>query len=162
MALKAKVLGREALMRKLNQLAPNVEAAVEPVKLEIAREAAKRIAAAAPRQSGDYAESIRGGYLKDNPANEQVGIRATKDPTAAGIFGSFIWNWLEWGTAPHSTAKGGGTVAGKKAAAMSGVGMHPGTPAQPHVFPVWRSYRKAAMRKMRNAINKAVREARGK
>lgn len=162
MALKAKVLGREALMKRLNQLAPNVEAAVEPVKLEIAREAAKRIAAAAPRDSGDYAESIRGGYLKDNPANEQVGIRATKDPTAAGIFGKWFWHFLEFGTAPHNTAKGGGTKAGQKAAAAGNGRMHPGTPAQPHIFPTWRAYKKTAMRRMRAAINKAVREARGK
>lgn len=144
MALKAKILGREALTRRLNQLAPNVEKAVEPVKLAIAEEAAKRIASAAPRNTGDYASKISSGLLRDNPDKKQVGIQATKDPTAAGIYAPWFWNFLEFGTASHAI----------------GSGTHPGTTAQPHVFTTWRAYRKSAMRKMRTAINKAVREAR--
>lgn len=161
MALKAKIQGREALTRRLNELAPNVEKAVEPVKMQIAKEAATRIASAAPKVTGDYAASISAGYLRDNPGKEQVGVTQTKDPTATGVYAPWYWHFLEFGTVAHSTANGGGTVAGKLAAADA-PGMHPGTAAQPHVFPTWRAYRKSAMRKMRTAINKAVRQARGK
>lgn len=161
MALKAKVLGREALTRRLNELAPNVEKAIEPVKLQIAKDAARQIAAKAPVNTGEYAQSISAGYLRDNPGKEQVGVTQTKDPSAAGVFAPWFWHFLEFGTAPHSTAPGGGTDSGKLAAADA-PGMHPGTSAQPHVFPTWRAYRKSAMRKMRAAINKAVRDARGK
>lgn len=144
MAMKAKVLGREALTRRLNELAPNVEKYAAAAKLEIAQDAAKQIAARAPRDTGDYAESIEGGLLSSRPRQQQIGIQATKDKDATGVFGKFTWRWLEFGTAPHAI----------------GSGVHPGTAAQPHIFPTWRSLKKKARRKLLAAVNKAVREAR--
>lgn len=163
MALKAKVLGRDALTAKLNAIAPTATKYANDVKLQIAQEAAEKMRAAAPRGATlEYAESIEGDFLKAHAGAKQVGVTNTKDPDAAGIFANFIWRFLEFGTAPHSTAKGGGTVAGKKKAAAGGSGMHPGTRAQPHIFYVWRAMRKKAKQRIQAAVRKGVREAMGK
>ncbi|NVD41292.1 HK97 gp10 family phage protein [Ensifer sp. HO-A22] len=163
MALKAKILGREALTKKLNALAPKVEAEVAVVKLQVMQDAAERISANAPTGATlNYMESIEADYIKNRPHQELIGIEETKDPSAAAVFAPFIWRFLEWGTAPHSTAKGGGTVAGKKAALSSGVAMHPGTAAQPHIFHVWRAMRKKAKERVNRAVSKAVRLSMGK
>lgn len=162
MAIMAELKGREALMRRLNQLAPNVEKYAAEAKLEIGRDAAKQIASKAPRNTGDYADSFKAELISANAEKAVVGISATKDPSAVGIYASYIFRFIEFGTAPHSTAKGGGTVLGKKTAAAAGTGMHPGTPAQPHIFPTWRSLKKKARKKLLAAVNKGVREAMGK
>ena len=164
MAITADLKGREALMRRLNQLAPNVEKYAAQAKLEAAEEAAEMMRERAPTGATlEYRESFTGELLANNPNKQQVGLSQTKDPSAAGVFAEYIWRFLEFGTAPHSTAKGGGTVLGKKNAAQNGaMGIHPGTAAQPHIFPTWRSYKKKASAKIRAAVNKAVREAMGK
>lgn len=149
-------------MDRLNRLAPNVEKYAAEAKLEIGKDAAQQMAAKAPRDSGDYADSFKAELVSANPGKAVVGISATKDPSAVGIYAKYLWRWLEFGTAPHSTVKGGGTVLGKKNAAASGTGMHPGTAAQPHIFHVWRAMRKKARRKLLAAVNKGVREAMGK
>ncbi|MDI7923402.1 HK97 gp10 family phage protein [Ferirhizobium litorale] len=163
MALKAKVLGREALTRRLNELAPNVEKYAAEAKLKAAKEAAELIRQKAPvGATAEYRDSFVAGRIADNPDKKPVGINQSKDPSAAGIFAEYIWRFLEFGTAPHSTVTGGGTVLGKKKAATSGKKGHPGTAAQPHIFPTWRSFKPKAMKRVRAAVNKAVREAMGK
>lgn len=163
MALKATVLGREALTKKLNDLAPNVEKYAAPAKLQAAELLAEAIRVAAPRGATlEYAESIDGDLLSSHPAQKQVGVTKTKDPTATGIFAEFIWRFLEFGTAPHNTAKGGGTDAGQKQAASGGGNMHPGTAAQPHIFPTYRAMKPRIKRLISAAVNRAVREAMGK
>lgn len=162
MAMTAQIKGREALMRRLEKLAPNIEKHTAPVKLQVAKDLAEEIRAKAP--TGDtleYMESIEGDTLSSRPAQERVGTSSTKDPSAAGVYASHIWRWLEFGTAPHSTAKGGGTVLGKKKAAEGGPGMHPGTAAQAHIFPTYRAAKPKIRKRILAAVNKAVREARG-
>ena len=160
MALKAKVLGREALTRRLNALAPNVEKYAAEAKMRAAEDLADAIRAVAPRVTGGYADSIYGDLLNTTEFLNRVGIQASKDPSATGIFAKFIWRFLEFGTATHSTVKGGGTVLGKKTA--SATSMHPGTAAQPHIFPTYRAMKKKIKRRIATAVNKAVREAQGK
>lgn len=149
MAMKAKVLGRAALEAKLNSLVPRAREATAKAKLEVAQEAAHQIALAAPRKKGDYARSIKGERL-DGAYTFTDSYAQTKDVDATGIFANWIWRFLEFGTAPH---KNKGQFAGTD---------HPGTVPQPHIFPTWRAYRPRALRKVRNALNKAVREAMGK
>lgn len=163
MALKTKILGREALTKKLNEIAPNVESEVAAVKLQVMQDAAEKISANAPTGATlEYMESIEADYIKNRPYQELTGIQETKDPSAAAVFAPFIWRFLEFGTAPHSTAKGGGTVAGQAAAMSSSVTMHPGTAAQPHIFHVWRAMRKKAKERVNRAVNKAVKLSMGK
>jgi hypothetical protein len=159
MALKAQMLGRDKLEAKLNAIAPKAAVYAAAAKLQIAEDAASKIAQGAPRGATlEYAESIEGDFLKNRPKQSQVGIRDTKDLDAAGIFAPFIWRFLEWGTAPHNTVKGGGTKVGQRQTRAQGAQMHPGTRAQPHIFNVWRSMRAGAKKKIQAAVNKAVRE----
>ncbi len=160
--IKAKVLGREALTKKLNQVAPLANKYAAEAKLQIATEAADKISDRAPisnsATAGDYAASIQGGKTSDRPsAKALVGASASKDPDATGVFAAWIWHFLEFGTRPHNVAKGGGTVAGRKQ--RDGARMHPGTRAQPHVFPTWRSMKAKAKKKISDAISRGVREA---
>lgn len=151
MAMRAKMLGREDLNRRLRKLAPDAEKEAETAKLQVAEDLAEAVKPAAPHETGDYADSIEGGYLRDNPdAKKLVGVAVSKDPDAAGLFAKYIWRFLEFGTAPHTNK---GKFAGTQ---------HPGTSAQPHIFPTWRAMRKKGKRKIANAINRAVRKARKK
>ncbi|HEY0125294.1 MAG TPA: HK97 gp10 family phage protein [Rhizobium sp.] len=163
MALKVKILGREALNKKLDAMAPAANRYAAAAKLAVVEELAEKIRPGAPRGATlEYAESIEGDLIKNHPHQKLVGIEPTKDPDAAGLFAPFIWRFLEFGTAPHNTAKGGGTVAGKKQAAAGGGHLHPGTKAQPHIFTTWRAMRKRAKQRVNAAINRGVREAMGK
>lgn len=164
--LKAELQGREALSRRLNQIAPKVEQYAAEAKLEIAKDAAERIRASAPRDRGDYAASIEGGRLADHPGKQQIGVNASKDKDAAGVFADFTWRFIEFGTQAHVIrsktgkrmffqAKNGSLVSTKQV-------KHPGSHAQPHIFPTWRAMKKKARRKLLAAVNKGVREAMGK
>ncbi len=160
MALKTKILGREALSRRLNELAPNIEKYAAAEKLAIAEEAADRMSSRAPTGATlDYMHSFEGARLADHPDKKPVGTTPTKDPSATGVFASFIWRFLEFGTAPHNTAPGGGTALGQATHAEGGGTQHPGTAAQPHIFPTWREMRAKAKRRIQAAVSKGVREA---
>lgn len=135
MAYRAKFLGREAVMRKLNRMVPDAEKELAAAQIDVAREAASRIAMRAPvGVTGDYKGSIEADLIANRPKNELVGaIKETKDKNATGVFAKWIWRFLEFGTVNMA--------------------------ARPHIFPTWRAYRKTARRKMAAAVNKAVRKA---
>jgi len=134
MAYKAKFLGREAVMRKLNRMLPDAERELAQAQMDVAREASSRIAARAPvGATGDYHKSIQADLIVNRPKNELVGLTETKDKNATGVFAKWTWRFLEFGTVKMA--------------------------ARPHIFPTWRAYRKTARRKMAAAVNKAVRRA---
>ena len=150
MAVKAKFLGREAVMRKLNKMVPDAEKELAAAQLEVANEVAAKIAARAPvGDSGDYQRSITGDKLSNRPGQSRiVGTRGTKDKNATGVFANFKWRWIEFGTMGRTVRR-----TGKSAGKM--------TP-QPHIFPTWRAYQKTARRKMAAAVNKTIRRVKGK
>lgn len=162
MAIRAKVQGREALNRRLRQLAPEAEKAAADAKLKVAQEAADAIAARAPigpstdpltgkpRIAGSYRASIKGGFQRDLKGVVGIGQAQSKDPDAAGVYAEYIWRFLEFGTRPHVNK---GIAPGS---------MNPGIPAQKHVFHTWRAMQRKAKRRINAAVNKAVRKAMGK
>lgn len=77
----------------------------------------------------------------------------------AGDDEAFYARWVEFGTAAHSTAKGGGNVLGKVAFKLGGGRRHPGTPAQPFFFPAYRARKKRVSSRIRAATSKAGRQA---
>lgn len=158
MPINYKMMGRAELTRRLERLVPGVTENVAKAKLEVAQEVAAKIAAAAPRRGGDLAASIKGERQADNPDTLATGHRKSEDPDATGVYAKWYWRFVEFGTAPHSTLKGGGTIAGKRRAAKARTGLHPGASKNPFVYPTWRSYKKKAKRKIANAINKYIRE----
>lgn len=158
MALSAKI-SRARLTERLNQLEPSILKAAADAKLQIAEDGAEAIRKAAEARfgTGDYSRIIVGERQDANPNKKAFGNQQTKDPDATGIYAKWIWRFLEFGTAPHNISKGGGTKKGKSIGPQ-----HPGTRAQPHIFPTWRSMKKKARAKMLRAINKAVKQAMGK
>lgn len=166
MAIKARVLGREALTRNLERITPGVTEAAAKAKLEVAQEAARRIKDAAPHKTGEYAASIKGERQADNPGIKPVGGRQSKDPDATAVYAEFIWRFIEWGTAPHLIKGRGGknlVFKGEDGRTVSVPSVnHPGGRAHPHVFPTWKAYRKAAKAKISRAIGKAVKASLGK
>ncbi len=162
MAFKAKMQGRDALNRRLRQLAPDAEKNAAEAKQQIAKDAAATIASRAPigpatnpitgkpRKAGAYRASIKGGFQRDMQGRIGVGQTKSKDPDAAGVYAEYIWRFLEFGTKPHVNK---GIAPGTR---------HPGTSKQPHIFPTWRAMQKKAHRKINAAVNKAVRKAMGK
>ncbi len=159
MALKVRVQGRAQLTRDLKAIVPNALKYAADANLRIVEEVAQKISDAAPRgDTLEYAESIEGDFLKNKPDAKSFSDNPTKDPDAAGIFAPFIWRFLEYGTAPHNTAPGGGTLKGRTNALLGSGYLHPGTAAQPHIWPTWRDFQATANRIKRNAINKAFRE----
>ncbi len=147
MAIRGKFVGREKLAKRLRTLVPDIDQEAAKAQLEAAEELAEAIEQRAPLghgpSPGDYRASIRGGKLSDNPGAAVFGLRQTKDKNATGIFASFLWRWLEYGTAKR-TVKSTGKSSGKME-------------AQPHIFPTYRQHKKRIRRKVASAINRAVR-----
>jgi len=148
MAVRAKVLGREKLMRRLKIFVPDAEKEMTEAKELSMAEVASKIAARAPYDTGEYYDSLESGLVKDNPqARKRPGYRKSKDEEAVGIFGKWYWRLIEFGTAPHVN---GGMFAGSE---------HPGSQAKPHVFPTWRANRNNVKKKVRQGLNKAVKKS---
>lgn len=163
MAIKAKMLGREALMRKLNRLVPEAEKELAEAQMEVGREVASKIAARAPVESGEYKASIQADRLENRPNQTRiVGSNPTKDRNAVGVYAPFYWRFIEYGTKAHIIRAKNGKMLHLHGNRFAESVNHPGSPAQPHVMPTWRGYRKTARRKMANAVNKAVRKVKGK
>lgn len=135
MKIRAKFEGRERVMARLRRLVPLAEKEVAQAQLDVAKELAGRIAARAPTATGRYRESIEGDRISGRASGQApVGLRGqTKDKNATGIFADFRWRFLEFGTVKMA--------------------------AQPHIFPTYRAYKRAARRKVAGAVNKAVRKA---
>lgn len=155
MAFKSKMLGRDAVMRRLNQLVPEAEKQLAEAQLAAAEDLAGAIEQRAPlgqdEDAGDYRASIKAGRLADHPNKQIVGVGRSKDKNATGVFANYKWRWLEFGTAPH--AQPNNPRVGYK---------HPGSRAQPHIFPTYRQKLPAIRKSMTAAVNKAVRKVRGK
>lgn len=159
--------GREALTRKLRQIVPEAETEYARAIETGAKELASAIQARAPRDTGDYGASINAAKLAGrNTGQKPIGVQATKDPNAWGIFADFIWRFIEYGTKAHiikaKNAKrlvfslDDGTTVGTPQV------RHPGQAAQPHIFPTYRAMRKRIRSRVTRAINKAVKKVAGK
>ncbi|MBZ9808131.1 HK97 gp10 family phage protein [Mesorhizobium sp. ESP-6-2] len=167
MAFQTKIIGREALQRRLNELVPEASKEAAKAKIEVAREAASRIAARAPvGATGVLKDSIIGARQADMPGVKPVGGQQSKDPDATGVYADFTWKFVEHGTAPHKIAGRNGknlTFRGRDGGIVSIPSVdHPGSRAQPFVFYTWKAYRKAAKAKISRAISQAVKASMGK
>jgi HK97 gp10 family phage protein len=161
--IKGVLKGQGALRARLNKLVPSIEKYAAEAKLAGGDELALRVRNAAPTgETLDYMESIQADFIKDRPAQEQVGVGATKDEHAVGLFAKFTWRFLEFGTKPHNVTKGGGTVAGKKQVSTSDARMHPGSRPYPHIFTTYRAMKPKIRKRIRAAVNKAIRESKRK
>ena len=165
--VKAKFLNRDKVMARLRQLVPEAEKELAKEQIEGMQELATRVRARAPGE-GNYKAGIQADRLRNRPSGERAisGKRGTKDPNAVGLFAPWTWRFSEFGTNPH-------IIKPKRASRLvfhnregqrvsAGKVQHPGARRQPHIFPTWRAYRKKLRRRMHNAVNRAVRQARKK
>lgn len=161
MALKATISGKDALFRRLTEVAPNVAKYATEAKRKAGDELAEAIRQRAPTGATlEYMGSIEADELANRPQQERVSKAAAKDPTAVGLFAEYIWRFLEFGTsaraaeAPRQNRNYRRTVVLTKERFA-----HPGTRAQPHIFPTYRAMKPKIMKRIRAAVNKGVREA---
>jgi len=141
MAIKAKILGREKVMRLLNQVVPEAEKELAKAQMEGAQQLANKIKPRAPGpRTGAYQASIQAARLADRPKERAVGGNGlqgeTKDPNATGVFADYIWRFLEFGTVKMAK--------------------------RPHIFPTYRQEKPKIRRKMAAAVRKAVKRAKSK
>lgn len=162
MAIRAQFTpqSRAAVTKRLRELAPNAEAQIAKAQEDSAKELAEAIKARAPRKSGRYAESIEAGKLAGrNDGRKPIGMQETKDPNAWGVFASYLWRFIEFGTRPHTiTAKKKPnlvfTVDGRRVVTKQV--NHPGMEKRPHIFPTYRGMKKRIRRRVLTAIRKAI------
>ena len=146
--MRAKAISTAALKRRLRAFVPDAEKEMDAAKEAGMADVASKIAARAPYRTGEYHDSIKAGLVSANPqARKRPGYRKPKDGNAVAIFGNFVWRFLEFGTAPHVN---GGMFEGSE---------HPGSAAQPHVFPTWRANRNGVKKAVRAGLNKAVKKS---
>ena len=169
MAIKAKILGREKVMRLLNQVVPEAEKELAKAQMEGAQRVAAKIRPRAPGR-GQYAASIQGDKLSNRPDESAVlgkGLQnQTKDPNATGIFADWRWRFLEFGTRAHVIKPKTGEYlvfrgADGQPRYVEQVN-HPGSAKFPHIMPTWRQEKPAVRRKMAAAVRKAVKKAKSK
>ena len=165
-------VGLDRLKRQLAAIPASVQAAVAASLETNATEMATAIERAAPVADGDLRNSI-GWSEGEPPPTTATGAfrirRANISPRGrvlmdegllftvyAGDDKAFYARWVEFGTAPHNTAKGGGNKSFKG----KGTG-HPGTRPQPFFFPVVRARKKLVKGRVARAANKAIKQAAG-
>ncbi|MDX0230246.1 HK97 gp10 family phage protein [Sinorhizobium meliloti] len=171
MALKAKIIGRNELLRQMALIEPNIVNSIAGMQMKVARELAQKIQTRAPvgsaadrgRPPGYYRDSIHADRLADRPDAKLKGLQRTTDPNATGIFALWIWHFLEFGTQPHTIRARNAprlVFTGRDGERVSAVEVsHPGTPAQPHIFPTYRAERTNIARRVSRAMRSALKKA---
>lgn len=141
------------LVKLQNETATRVRPAMEAAATEIT-EMMKRLV---PSEHGALRQSI--GWTWGDAPTGSISVSHTiagnRITISAGSAEAFYARWVEFGTAPHSLAKGARRKAGK----LQDVGPHhPGATAQPFFYPSYRALRKHAKLTIAKAIRQAVKE----
>lgn len=161
--MATKVLGLASLRKKVRQLPEAAKAEVMAAMEAGAAEVVALAKSLAPVDDGDLRESIgwtwgeppKGAIViaKSRPLKNGGDMRIT---IYAGNDRAFYARWVEFGTAPHSVAKGADRSSKRKRA---GAGkMHPGARANPFFFPAYRATRKRLKSRVSRAITKAAKK----
>jgi hypothetical protein len=151
---------RAAVTKRLRELVPAAEEQIAKAQEDSAKELAEAIKTRAPSHTGRYRESIEAGKIAGrNDGRKPIGIAETKDPNAWGIFASYLWRWIEFGTRPHTIkakrkSQLAFTVDGRQIRTRQV--NHPGTTKQSHIFPTYRQYRKRIRRRVLRAIRNVI------
>jgi HK97 gp10 family phage protein len=150
------VQGIGDLNKKIAQLPRRIETAARRAMETGADELVEMMKRLVPKDSGDLRDSI--GWTWGNaPAGAKViaqsdpnerGLRIT---VYAGSKKAYYAAWVEFGTAPHNVATGGGNKSFKGVA-----NAHPGGRAQPFFFPSYRSLRKRIQARIKRQTRAAM------
>lgn len=155
------VQGIGDLNKKVAQIPRRIENAAKKAMEKGAEELVSMMKRLVAVDSGDLRDSI-GWTWGDAPAGAKVitqsdAVRGLKITVYAGNAKAYYAAWVEFGTAPHNVALGGGTVKGKKAASAGGGNAHPGSRAQPFFFPSYRALKKRIQSRIKRETRKAMR-----
>lgn len=150
------VQGIGDLNKKVAQLPRRIENAAKKAMEAGADELVEMMKRLVPKDSGDLRDSI--GWTWGNaPAGAKViaqsdpnerGLRIT---VYAGSQKAYYAAFVEFGTAPHNVAKGGGNKSHK--GTVTG---HPGGQAQPFFFPSYRALRKRIQDRIKRQTRAAM------
>lgn len=133
--VESQLKNRQQVMDALSQVAPGIQQRLADVQMDIGNDLATAIQQRAPVRTGKYRASIHAELLDANPEDKRYIFGArTNDPNAVGVYGLYIWRFLEFGTKT-------------------------GTPAQPHIMPTYRMKKRQMRRRMANVVNRAVRKS---
>lgn len=151
--------GLPELRRKLERLKRGTEPKIKIAMEQAAGVITGTMRSLVPVDEGDLRSSI-GWTWGDAPKGSisySHSVGSMRLTIFAGDEKAFYARWIEFGTAPHNAAKGGGNKS------FGGTGRaeipHPGAPPQPFFYPAYRAHKKQVLAGMRKAIRSAVKEA---
>lgn len=156
---KAYLKGLPSLKRKLIRLKEDTMPAVRPAMEQAAELITSTMRSLVPVEDGDLRSSI-GWTWGDAPKGSisvSHSIGSNKITIYAGSDEAFYARWVEFGTAPHNIAKGGGTKSFAKSGS-EGV-KHPGARARPFFFPAYRAHKKDVKKMIAQQVRIAVQKA---
>lgn len=162
----ASILNLARLERKLGRLPDAVTAEIKAAMEAVAEDIMRLAKSLVPVEDGDLKDSI--GWTWGAPPQGSISLgkvarsalgKALTITIYAGDDKAFYARWVEFGTAPHSLAKGADRSAragrGKK---QDEGDMHPGAAAHPFFYPAYRANRKSAKAKIRKATRSAAKK----
>lgn len=154
------VKGVSDLNKKVAAIPKRVEARAKIAMEKGAEELVEMMKRLVPVDDGDLRDSIGwtwGAAPKGSVVFAESGAdsRGLKITVYAGNEKAYYARWVEFGTAAHNVALGGGTVAGVRQAAAGEGNGHPGSRAQPFFFPSYRALRKRIRARIRRETAKA-------
>lgn len=157
------ILGLDKLNRKLARLPIVAQQRIREAMESYATEIVASMKTLVSVDSGDLRDSIAwtwGKAPKGALALASVKQTGTENTLTiyAGNSEAYYARWVEFGTAPHNVARGGGTKLGKLKAYFDGGIQHPGTSPQPFFFVTWRANKRRVKGGITRAINKAAKE----
>ena len=147
------------LKAKMIRLKQQTAPAIRPAMEAAAGAICGTMRSVVPVDQGDLRSSI-GWTWGDAPKGSfgvSHSIGGNKITIFAGNETAFYARWVEFGTAPHNVAPGGGTKGFKKSGSK-GV-EHPGAAARPFFYPSYRMHKKDVKRQITQALRIAVRDA---
>ncbi|WP_417794594.1 HK97-gp10 family putative phage morphogenesis protein [Terasakiella pusilla] len=152
-----------SLEAKLKRATDAVDRATTRAMERAADELVRLMKSLVPVEEGDLRASIGwtwGAAPDGATASDSISSGEKKITIYAGVGLDIpaIARWVEFGTEPHSVAKGGGTKAGKSALAKGGGVPHPGAKAHPYFWPAYRAKRKSIVSQMRKEIRKELKK----
>lgn len=151
------VKGIQQLQSKLAAIPPRVERLARAAMEKGADELVSMMKRLVPVDSGDLRDSI-GWTWGEAPkgsfaiAQSEPDSRGLKITVYAGNAKAYYAAWVEFGTAPHNVAQGGGN----KSFSGGSVG-HPGARAEPFFFPSYRALRKRIQSRIKREMKKGIR-----
>ena len=157
------VQGLSSLQRKLRALPLRVKALIREAMGKGADEIVAMAKSLVAVDDGTLRDSIGWTWGKAPRGSLTIGsIKETGGDLTITIYAgddeAFYARWIEFGTAPHSTSKGGGTKAGQALLSSGGGTSHPGSSARPFFYVSYRALRKRTRGRITRAINKAAKD----